>query len=241
MKEKTKSYFIQGLKDGIPIGLGYFAVSFSLGIAMRNASMLPHQGFLMSAANLASAGQYAGLQVILADASYFQMALVTLVANARYLLMSTALSQHISPKTPFYHRFFMGYGVTDEIFGIAINQPGYVEPSYIYGALAVAVPGWAIGTALGIAAGNILPVRIVSALSVALYGMFLAVIIPPSKKDRVIAVCVIVSFVLSYFTPYIPLLKNLNSGMKVIVLTIIISSIAAILKPHPQGDIHDAT
>lgn len=230
--------FKKGIRDGIPIALGYLAVSFSLGITMRKASMNPFQGFLLSLVNLASAGEYADLQVILSNGTYMEMAIATLVANARYLLMSTALSQRLSEKTPFFHRFFVGYGITDEIFGIAIGEKGSLHPSYIYGALAIAVPAWSFGTGFGIIAGDILPSLLVNALSVALYGMFLAIIIPPCKKDRAVFYAVCVSFLLSYCSRFLPVLKSLNSGMKTIVLTVLIAGAFALLFPHKEEDTH---
>ena len=177
----------EGFRDGIPIGLGYLAVSFSLGVAARNAGLSAFQGFLVSLLNNASAGEYAGFTVIAANGAYFEIFLMTLIANARYLLMSCALSQKFSPDTPLIHRIFVGYDVTDEIFGITIARPGMLDPFYSYGAILIAAPAWAGGTALGVIAGNLLPARAVSALSVALFGMFLAVIIPPARKNRVIA------------------------------------------------------
>ena len=234
-----KNAFRSGIQDGIPIGLGYAAVSFSLGIAMRSAGMTWYQGFLLSLVNLASAGQYAGLQVISADAAYLEIVLVTLVANARYLLMSTALSQKFSQKTPYFHRFFVSYAVTDELFGIAAAQNGFLDPLYYYGAMSMAVPGWCIGTALGIIAGNILPGRIVSALSVALYGMFLAIILPPARKDRAVAAVVLAGFVLSTVSGVLPVLKTMTAGTKTILLTLLIAGTAASLCPHREDD-HDA-
>ena len=225
--------FKKGIRDGIPIALGYFAVSFSLGIAMRKANMTAFQGFLLSLVNLASAGEYADLQVILSNGTYIEMAIATLVANLRYVLMSTALSQRISSSTPFYHRLGIGYGITDEIFGIAIGQEGYIQPTYVYGALCIAVPSWAIGTALGIIVGNILPTLLVNALSVALYGMFLAIIVPPCKKDKYVLYSIILSFIASSACSYF---TSLNSGLKTIILTIVIASIFAILFPHKNQE-----
>ena len=166
-----KSAFYEGLRDGIPIALGYFAVAFSLGIAYRNAGITAFQGFLTSITNATSAGQFAAVTLIVGNASYFEMALTTLIINARYFLMSAALSQKLSPKMPFFHRFIFGAAVTDELFGINIGRPGYLNPYYYYGAALAAVPSWATGTAVGIIAGNMLPSRIVSALAVALYGI----------------------------------------------------------------------
>lgn len=234
MRRENKDAFRKGIRDGMPIGIGYAAVAFSLGIAMRNAGMNAVQGFLISMLNMASAGEYAGVQVIAADAPYFEMILVTLIANARYMLMSTALSQRFHEKTAFVHRLFVGYSITDELFGIAVSQKGYLNPYYYYGAMLVAIPGWSLGTAFGIIAGNILPARIVSALSVALYGMFLAIIIPPARKDRIVAAVVILGFFLSWAAQYIPYVSTLNAGMKTIVLTLLIASAAACFFPHSE-------
>lgn len=221
----------EGFRDGIPIGLGYLAVSFSLGVAARNAGLSAFQGFLVSLLNNASAGEYAGFTVIAANGAYFEIFLMTLIANARYLLMSCALSQKFSPDTPLIHRIFVGYDVTDEIFGITIARPGMLDPFYSYGAILIAAPAWAGGTALGVIAGNLLPARAVSALSVALFGMFLAVIIPPARKNRVIALFVLVSFAASFAATYLPLISQLSGGTRTIILTVLISAIAAILFP----------
>ena len=225
----NKKAFYEGVRDGLPIGLGYFVVAFTLGIAAKNAGLTPFQGFLTSFLNNASAGEYAAFTVIAADASYLEMAVITLVANARYLLMSTVLSQKFSRETSFYHRILVGFDVTDEIFGITVARKGYLNPFYNYGAMLPALPGWSVGTALGIIAGNILPFSVVSALSVALYGMFLAVIIPQAKKEHVIALIIIVSFVLSSAASII--LEQISAGSRIIILTILISGIAAIICP----------
>lgn len=226
-----KKEFREGMRDGIPIGLGYLAVSFSLGVAARSAGLTAFQGFLASLLNNASAGEYAGFTVIAANASYLEMALMTLVANARYLLMSCALSQKFAPDTPLRHRLLVGYDVTDEIFGITIARSGVLDPWYTYGAIVVAAPCWACGTALGVTAGNLLPLRVVSALSVALFGMFLAVIIPPARKNRIVAGFVLVSFLASFAAANLPCISQLSSGTRTIILTILISAAAAALFP----------
>ena len=151
MKNKT---FLEGLRDGFPIGLGYFAVAFSLGIIAKNAGLTPLQGFIASFFNVASAGEYALFTSIQQHASLVEIAVITLVVNARYLLMSCALSQRFNTKTHLIHRFLVGFGVTDEIFGITIARSGFIKPAYNYGAMLIAVPLWSIGTSLGIIAGN---------------------------------------------------------------------------------------
>ncbi len=220
-----------GVRDGIPIGMGYLAVSFSLGIAAKNAGLTPFQSFLASALCNASAGEYAGFTSIAAHAAYVELAILIFIANARYMLMSFALSQRISPDTPLRHRLFISHYITDEIFGIAVSRHGFLDPCYVYGAAAVAAPCWALGTALGTVAGEILPVRAVSALSVALYGMFLAVIIPPSRRNKIIGFIVAVCFASSYLFSVVPVVSSLSEGTRAIILTIIIASAAALIFP----------
>ena len=150
------------------------------------------------------------------------------------MLMSTVLSQKFSKDTPFYHRILVGFDVTDEIFGISVARPGKLNPFYNYGAMLVALPGWSIGTALGIMAGNVLPVSAVSALSVALYGMFLAIIIPPSRENKIIALTVLISFVMSFIASY--LFEDVSAGTRTIVLTVLIASAAAFIWPVSEKD-----
>ena len=235
----SRRVLYEGMRDGFPIALGYFAVSFSLGIAARNAGLTPVQGFWASLLNNASAGEYAAFTLIAAKATYWEVAVITLIANARYLLMSCALAQRFSPETPFFHRLLIGYDVTDELFGITIARPGYLNPYYPYGAILLAAPAWAIGTALGIIAGNALPLRVVSALSVALYGMFLAIIIPPARKNRIVAALVVLSFVLSFACEYLLGISALSGGTRTIILTVAISAAAAVLFPVKQEADHE--
>ncbi len=233
---RNKHAFTNGLRDGVPIALGYFAVAFSLGIVAKKAGLSPVQGFLSSLLNHASAGEYAEFTVILANAPYIEMAFVILVTNIRYLLMSCALSQKFDADTSLGHRFLVGFGITDEIFGISIGRIGTLNPYYNYGAMAIALPAWSLGTALGIIAGNILPASVVSALSVALYGMFIAIIIPASKSDKIVGGVVIASFLASFAVSKITLLDHLSDSMKISLLTVIIAGIAAVLFPIKEDD-----
>lgn len=230
-RQQNSTALYNGFIDGIPIGLGYFAVSFSLGIAAKQSGLNPLQGFIASILNSASAGEYAGFSLIKTHSTFFEIALITLIANARYMLMSFSLSQKMHPKTHFYHRLLLSFYITDEFFGITIAKPGYINPFYTYGAILFAIPCWSIGTAIGIIAGSLLPLRIVSALSVALYGMFLAIIIPAAKRDKTIGILIIISFLSSLFINYIPIVSTLSSGTKTIILTVTISALAAILFP----------
>lgn len=234
MKKENRLCFKKGLQHGIPIGLGYLAVSFTLGIAAKNAGMTAFQATVTSLLVNASAGQAAGFTVIAAQGSYLEMAAMILVANARYLLMSCSLSQKLSSDTPFLHRLLIGFDVTDEIFGISMTFPGKLNPFYTYGAILVSVPGWALGTCLGVLSGNVLPANVVSALSVGLYGMFLAIIIPPARRNKIIAALVGTSMLISYLFARLPAFRFLTSGMRIIVLTVALSAAAAVLFPVPD-------
>ncbi len=226
-----KQAFLNGLRDGVPIGLGYFAVSFSLGIIAKKAGLNPIDGFIASALTSASAGEYAVFSLMIEQAPYISVALITLIANARYMLMSCALSQKFDEKTSVFHRFLVGFYITDEIFGVTISRPGYVIPAYTYGAILAAIPPWGLGTSFGIIAGSILPSRAVSALSVALYGMFIAIIIPPAKRERPVLIAVIISFALSWLCSYLPYISTLSGGTRTIILTVLISSVIAPIAP----------
>ncbi|MBQ8267747.1 MAG: AzlC family ABC transporter permease [Clostridia bacterium] len=224
--------FKRGFKNGIPIFLGYLAVSFTFGIAARDAGLTSFQAVLISATNLTSAGQFAALGIIATQASYIEMALTQLVINLRYCLMSSSLSQRFDEKMKPHHRFFIAFGVTDEIFGVssAYLQEN-VPPAYCYGLIAASWPGWVLGTALGCLSGSILPASVLSALGVALYGMFIAIIVPPTKNNRVLLGIVIISMLLSLVFAITPILKGISSGFRVIILTIIIAGAAAYFFP----------
>lgn len=233
---ENKIWYKKGLRDGVPIALGYFAVSFTLGIIAKKAGLTAFQTFLATALTNASAGGYAGFTAIAENAGYIDVALTMLIVNARYLLMSAALSQKLSPDTPLRHRMLVAFDVTDEIFGISVAVKGTLNPYYNYGAMSVSIPGWASGAALGVLMGNILPQSFVSALSVGLYGMFLAIVIPPARKNKIIASVVIISMILSFAFAKIPFISSLSSGIRVIILTVVIALAAAVLFPVKEEE-----
>lgn len=220
-----------GLKDGVPIGLGYLAVSFTFGIMAKKAGIRTLAAVIMSLTNLTSAGQFAALGVIQSGAPFVEMAAVQFIINLRYCLMSCSLSQKMDSKMPSFHRFLISYGVTDEVFGVSACRPGNLSPFYAYGLISVAVPGWTFGTLLGAISGDLLPARLLSALSVALYGMFLAIVIPPARDSRILAGVVAASMAASFLFSVIPMLNGISSGFKVIILTVIIAGVAAFLFP----------
>ena len=236
MKEKHLDNFVKGLKNGIPIALGYFAVAFTLGIQAKNAGITAFQSAVASFGLHASAGEYIAFTLFGANASIFVMVMMEVVANARYLLMSCALSQKLDNKMPFFHRLIMGLFVTDEIFGLCVSVPEKLNPAYMYGMVLVASPAWVLGTYFGVLFGNILPASIVSALSVGLYGMFIAIIIPPARKNKIVACVVAISMIISCIFSYAPVVSSISSGTRIIILTVVISLAAAVLFPVKDND-----
>ncbi len=239
-KDENRYFFLKGIKNGFPICLGYLAVSFTLGITAKNAGMTAWQAMLASLTVNASAGQYAGFTVIAAGGSYLEMAVMELVANIRYLLMSCSLSQKFSPETGLLHRLLVGFDITDEIFGVAISVDGRLNPFYNYGMMTLALPGWSLGAFLGVVMGNILPPGIVSALSVSLYGMFIAIIIPPARKNKILGALINISMTASFLFARLPVFASISSGVKIIILTVVIAGIAAVLFPVKEEEIHES-
>lgn len=235
-KKENRLSFVSGCKDGIPIAAGYFAVAFSLGIAAKALGLKPFHCMIISLLTHASAGEYAAYNMMSIDATYIEMAIMILIANARYLLMSCAMSQKLHPELSFGHRLLMGFGITDEIFGISIAQSGMINPNYMYGAMITAITAWALGSGIGCFSGNIMPDRLVSALSVALFGMFLAIIIPPAKENKVIGILIIISFIASYLAANLDIFTKISGGTVTIILTVVISAAAAIIVPHDDDD-----
>ena len=223
--------FKQGIRDGIPIGLGYAAVSFAFGILAVDKDLTVSEAVLVSFTNLTSAGQFAGLEIMVMSGSYWEMALTQLIINLRYCLMSFSLSQKLERGTSTGHRLLVAFGVTDEIFGVSASQDGRVSPWYNYGVMAVAIPGWTLGTLVGAVSGNLLPDFLVSALSVAIYGMFLAVIIPPAKKNRAVLGVVIGAMTVSTVFAVVPVLRNVSAGFVIIITTVLTAGVAAYFCP----------
>lgn len=226
--------FKRGIQDGIPIGLGYFAVSFTFGMMAVSGGLTAWQAVLISLTNLTSAGQFAGLGIIVAGGSMWEMALTQLVINLRYCLMSFSLSQKLENNISTGHRLAVAFGVTDEIFGVSASQEGRLSPWYNYGVMSMAIPGWTLGTLVGAVLGNVLPGFLVSALNVAIYGMFLAVIIPPAKKNKSVLGVVIGAMAISTVFAVVPVLNKVSSGFVIIITTLIVAGLAAHFSPIPE-------
>lgn len=233
--------FRKGMKDGVPIGLGYFAVSFTFGMMAVANGLSIWQAVLISLTNVTSAGQFAGLDIMVAGGSYWEMALTQLIINLRYCLMSFSLAQKFRRDESAVHRYIAAFGVTDEIFGVSASQPGKVSAFYNYGAMCVAIPGWVLGTLAGAVSGNILPDFMMSALGVAIYGMFLAIIIPPAKHNKAVLAVVAAAMLISTLFKVIPLLSEISSGFVIIITTLTVAGMAAYLCPVEEENKKERT
>lgn len=230
--QKSKTDFLCGLRQGIPIALGYISVSFGFGIAAANAGPSPWIALLISMTNLTSAGQVAGLSIIVTGGSYIEMAIAEFIINLRYSLMSLSLSQKADKSLTVPHRLVTAFGITDEIFAVAAGRPGELSRHFLYGLIFLPFLGWSAGTLLGGIAGNILPPRLCSALGLAIYGMFFAIIIPPARKSRGILIVVLVAAGLSCALRYIPLFAGVSSGTSIILCGVIGAVVGAVCFPR---------
>jgi predicted branched-subunit amino acid permease len=233
----NKQYFKRGFKDAFPIFLGYFAVSFTLGIAARQIGLTAFQATFMSMTNYASAGQFAALGLISAGVPYLEMAATQLVVNMRYFLMSCALSQRLEKKLPLHQRLLLAGTLTDEVFGLSVTIEGKLKPAYSFGAMTFSALGWGGGTFAGVASGSILPAGILSALGVALYGMFIAIIMPKTKESKFFAGLIVVSMLMSLTFSIIPIVKEISGGLRMIILTLVIAGVAAVIKPIDKENV----
>jgi len=226
-----KQDFQLGLKDGIPIALGYFSVSFSFGIMVLRGDLSIFQGALMSLTNMTSAGQFAGLQIIVAGGTLLEMAVTQFIINLRYALMSLSLSQKLSEDTTFWQRLVIAFANTDEIFAVAMGNAKSLTFPYMVGLQVLPILGWTGGTICGAAAFGVMPAALSSALNVALYGMFIAIVVPASRKARPILYTVILAVILSCAFYYLPILSSISTGMSIIICTIGASAVGAVLFP----------
>lgn len=220
-----------GLRDGIPIAAGYFSVSFTFGMLAVQDGISPFHAVLISLLNLTSAGQFAGLTVIVSGASLLEMALTQLVINIRYALMSVSLSQKLDSSVKTFQRMLIAYGNTDEIFAVASSKPGSVGSRYMYGLIFLPVLGWVGGTLTGAVASTLLPAAVISALGVALYGMFIAIVVPVAKESREVLIVVGAALVFSTAFYYLPVLQEISSGFTIIICTVAAAGIGAVLFP----------
>lgn len=223
--------FQKGLKDGIPIALGYLSVSFSVGIMAVSGGLSVFQGALMSLTNVTSAGQFAGIQIIAAGGTILELILTQFIINLRYALMSLSLSQKLSEKMTLWQRLVVAFANTDEIFAVAMSHGKSLTFPYMAGLQSLPIFGWTLGTVLGAVAGGVLPKPLGNALSVALYGMFVAVVVPVAKKVRPVLLVVIVAAALSCVIYYVPIFSGISAGISIIICTTVAAAVGAVLFP----------
>lgn len=224
--------FKKGLRDGIPIALGYISVSFTFGLQAVSTGLTWWEAVLISMTNLTSAGQFAGLDIMIRGGGFWiEMACTQFIINLRYALMSLSLSQKTDNSVKGIHRWLTGFGITDEIFAVSMGNEKEVSRKYLYGVILLPLLGWVTGTFLGAAAGQALPAVVRDSLCIAIYGMFLAIIIPPAKKNSAILKVVIISVALSCVFKWVPGLDKVSSGFVIIICTLIAASVGAIFFP----------
>jgi predicted branched-subunit amino acid permease len=224
--------FKEGCSAAIPICLGYIAVSFAFGIEASKIGMTTFQAAMTSLLNVTSAGQFSALEIIASNGSFLELAVLQFIINLRYMLMSCALSQKLDSDVSTMHRMGISYGVTDEIFAVSVLRKGKLYPMFSYGLIVTSVFGWVFGTILGSVAGQVLPQRLISCLGLAIYGMFIAIIIPDTRADKAVLGVVIAAMLLSTGFTVAPVLKLISSGFRIIIITVAVAAIAAVIAPR---------
>ena len=231
-----KKEFKEGIQASIPVGVGYFSVSFGFGALAVSQGIHALQATLISLTNVTSAGQFAGLTVIATSAPLIIMILTQLVINSRYALMSLALSQRLGSNFGLIQRLIISFYNTDEIFALAMERKKALSVSFMYGLGVTPILGWTLGTLMGALAGNILPLNIRTALGVALYGMFVAIVVPQAREDYRKLIAALLAMVLSAAFCWIPFLKSVSSGLAIVICTVIAASVCALLFPVPDEE-----
>ena len=229
MTEQTS--FIKGIKDGLPICFGYLSVAFAFGIFSYESSLSILQAVLISMTNVTSAGQLAAVPIITSGGSLFELAIAQFVINLRYALMSVSLSQKLGKTVSMADRFVISFMNTDEVFAVASSNRGYVGRKYMYGLILTPFLGWSLGTFLGAGAGNILPAIITSTLGIAIYAMFVAIVVPVASENKPTLYCVIIAIVLSCIFKFTPILNKLQGGFVIIICAVVASTVMAIISP----------
>lgn len=221
----------EGIKDGVPIALGYFSVSVAFGVSAVGAGVPWWGSSLISLTNLTSAGQKAGVDVMAVGGSVLLIVLTTLIINMRYFLMGVSMSQKVEEKMPIWQRLLVAFGITDEIYAVSMGKKHDLTAPYMAGLIIPPIFGWTGGTVLGSVATNFMPTVLADAMGIALYGMFIAVIVPPMKENRKVLGAVVLAILLSIMFTYLPYINKLETGWAVIIITVVVSSIAATFFP----------
>lgn len=231
MQQRSKYSFTEGLRDGVPIGLGYLSVAFTIGLMAVRQGLSVAVAVVISATNLTSAGQVAGLAVIAAMGSMSEMVLTQLVINLRYALMSISLSQKLDSAFSTPKRMLAAFGMTDEIFAVAASKEGCIGARYMYGLILIPFLGWTLGTLAGAVAGDFMPASVKAAMGIAIYGMFIAIVLPPATKSKSIAICAAMAAAASCLMHYLPVLSGISDGFVVILCAVAAAGIAAVFWP----------
>lgn len=234
--EKIQNSYTYGLGKGLPIALGYLSVSFGFGITAVSQGLAPLETILISLTNLTSAGQVAGVAIIAAGGTVIEMILTQLIINIRYCLMALALTQKLDGSFTTVHRLVTAFGITDENFGVAASEPGLIGRRFMYGLITLPILGWTLGTTLGVYANQLLPPSICAALGIAIYSMFMAIIVPPSRDDKGVFYTVIIAVALSCGFYYIPYLNKLSQGFAIIICAFAAAGVMAYVAPRPVED-----
>ena len=225
-----------GIRDGMPIGIGYFAISFAFGIMATSYGLTIPEAIMVSAFNMTSAGQLAALPIIATGGSLFELALTQLLINLRYALMSISLSQKFDKRIGVADRFYLALNLTDEMFAVGIGKGCALGRKYLLSLLLLPYLGWTLGTTAGAIAGNILPEIVVTALGVSMYAMFIAIVIPAAKASPAVLICIIISVALSLVFYYVPVINTIPDGFVIIICAIVASVALAILFPLPDEE-----
>lgn len=232
----NKQEFKEGIRDGLPICLGYISVSMAFGLTAVKAGIPIWAAVLISLTNLTSAGQFAGTQLLIAQSSYIELIITTFIINIRYFLMSLSISQKVDKDFGTKERLMASFGVTDEVFAVSMQRRKELSFSYMVGLIITPILGWTSGTLIGAVATSLLPEALTDAMGIALYGMFIAIIVPPAREQKSVLFAVILAILASYAFTYLPVLSTLSGGWSVIIITVAVSALAAWLFPVPEEE-----
>ena len=226
-----KQDFLQGIKDGFPICLGYFSVSMAFGLTAVLSGLPIWSAILMSVTNLTSAGQFAGANILIDNGTFIELAITTIIINIRYFLMSLSVSQKVQPNISLRERLAISFGITDEVFAVSMQRKESLSSLYMAGLILTPVLGWTAGTTVGAVASQYMPQILTNSMGIALYGMFIAIIIPPARENTKISFAIILSIILSVLFNYTPVFHQISGGWSIIIITILVSAISATLFP----------
>jgi predicted branched-subunit amino acid permease len=231
--------FSMGIRDGLPICIGYLSVAFAFGIFATGSGLTVLEAVMISLFNVTSAGQLAGVPIIASGGGLIELAMTQLVINSRYALMSVSLSQKFGKSIRLCDRFPIAFVNTDEVFAIATSKHGTVGRKYMYGLLITPVLGWTFGTLVGAVAGNILPLILISALGIAIYAMFVAIVVPAARDSVSTAICAGISVLLSCLFNYVPVFSVIPDGFIIIICAVIAAVALAVFAPLPDEDVEE--